>query len=93
MARDILSEYGADHHSPSHSPGSSGLTTDGGKPYTKPGSYSPPTGPINQGFEGPGLRGGVNTGSSNVTTAHDSLGGSPGNHGTNHGNKGSQGRH
>lgn len=93
MARDILSEYGPDHHSPTHSPGSSGVTTDGGKPYRKSLPYSHPAGPIHQGGEGPGLRGGINTGHDQMTTAHDDCCGSPGNHGVNHGNKGSQGRH
>lgn len=89
MGRDILSEYGPDHHSPAHSPGSSGLTTDGGKPYSKGANYSPPKGPLHQGGEGPGLRGGVNSGTHNMPTAHDDL--SKGGHGSNHGNKGSQG--
>lgn len=92
MARDILREYGPEHHAPAHSPGSSGVTTDGGKPYNNPSMcYCPPVGPINQNFEGPGLRGGANDGNHNMPTTHDSVGGSPGNHGLNHGNKGSQG--
>jgi hypothetical protein len=91
MARDILSEYGPDHHAPAHSPGSSGLTTDGGKPYCKPGDYSPPAGPINQNSEGPGLRGGTNTGHDQKATSNDGAVGSSGLHGSNLGNKGSQG--
>ena len=92
MARDILSEYGPDHSAPAHSPGHSGLTTDGGKPYCCAiHNYSPPTGPIHQGGERPGLPGGVNVGSDQMATTHGGAVGSPGNHGTNHGNKGSQG--
>lgn len=93
MARDILNEFGPDHHAATHSPGSSGLTTDGGKPYCKPGDYSPPAGPIHQGGEGPGLRGGVNAGHDQKLTATGGAVGSPGLHGINHGNKGSQGSH
>jgi hypothetical protein len=91
--KDILSEYGPDYHVPAHSPGSSGLTTDGGKPYCKPIDYHSPEGPIHQTHEGPGLRGGANTGHDQVTTTNGGAVGSPGNHGTNHGNCGSQGSH
>jgi hypothetical protein len=93
MARDILSEYGPNYHRSNVGVGSSGLTTDGGKPYCHPEKYSPPQGPKHQSGEGPGLRGGVNTGHDQMPTNHDHSGGSPGNHGTNHGNVGSQGRH
>jgi len=69
-------------------------TTDGGKPYCKPiYNYKPPTGPIHQGGEGPGLRGGANVGHDQQAHGHGGAIGSPGNHGVNHGNCGSQGRH
>lgn len=71
-------------------------TYDGGKPLLKPEKYSPPVGPIN-GTRGPGI-GDVEP---NYGMAGERLGepgereftGSPGNHGTNHGNCGSQGEH
>jgi hypothetical protein len=94
MPRDILSEYGPEYDAPDHSPGHSGVTTDGGKPYCKPVmNYQPPTGPINRHFQRPGLPGGTNLGNQNGPSGHDPLGGNPGLGGQNHGNKGSQGRH
>jgi hypothetical protein len=92
MARDILNEYGPDYHGSKVPEGHSGISTDGGKPYCKQETYSPPVGPHNIMREGPGLRGGINAGNVNQPTAHDDLGA----HHTgvmNHGNCGSQGRH
>lgn len=71
-------------------------TYDGGKPLLKQEKYSTPVGPIN-GTRGPGI--------DHIEPEYGMAGerlhepgireftGSPGNHGTNHGNKGTQGEH
>lgn len=94
MARDILSEFGPNTPRPRNETGSSGMSTDGGKPYVKSEKYSMPVGPIN-GTKGPGIgdveprygMGGERLGEA----GEREFTGSPGNHGRNHGNKGSQG--
>jgi len=63
-------------------------TRDGGKPNVKPLPYSPPQGPTNQMHEGPGL-GGQNCGNTQKPMASQTSG-SPGLHGRNKGNDGSQ---
>lgn len=83
MARDILSEYG-----PDKSMHRAARATSGGVTQAKPLPYCPPCGPIGTGHSGPGL-GGTNFGNAQKHyPSRDS--GSPGVHGTNRGNKGSQ---
>lgn len=65
-------------------------TRDGGKPNVKPLPYSPPKGPSNQHRERPGLGGSVSRCGSQGHHTSDGTSGSPGLHGTNKGNKGSQ---
>ncbi len=68
-------------------------TRDGGKPYRYTEKYSPPIGPRYINNTGPGLRGGENFGNGQKSFDDvDSTSGSPGNHGTNHGN-GQQGEY
>lgn len=66
-------------------------THDGGKPVVKPLPYSPPKGPTNQMRARPGL-GGDNLGQCGTQGSYSapSESGSPGLHGTNKGNQGSQ---
>lgn len=95
MARDILGEFGPEYHGTREGLSHSGQTTDGGKPYCNPEPYSPPVGPREMMRERPGV-GHVEP---RYGMAGESLGempgqeftGSPGNHGKNHGNKGTQG--
>ena len=70
MARDILSEYGPESPSPKEGPGSSGLTTEGGKPYEQSVKYSPPQGPKHMMNERPGLMGGENNGNKGSQGRH-----------------------
>ena len=92
MARDILGEFGPDHHHTTHSAGDSGLTHDGGKPHVKSKEYHHPVGPLDMHHEKPGLGGGAKAGHGQKFTTHDESTGSVGNHGTVH-HCGSQGRH
>ena len=88
MARDILGEYGPEAHKPQ-----AGRATSGGVEQAKDVMhYRPAEGPLYQHFEHPGLGGGTNCGSGQKPVSYETSG-SPGNHGTNHGNKGSQGEH
>ena len=90
MARDILSEYGPDYNAPQKP-----VASDGGRvgSVKNDHDYCPPVGPTRlTDVNGPGLHGG-NAGNANKPTANDGVGGRPGNHGTNHGNCGSQGRY
>jgi hypothetical protein len=86
MARDILSEYGNDI---SH-PQAPRATSGGDEVPRDVMNYESPTGPLDMHYERPGLGGGTNCGSGQMPTSGLTSGG-PGNHGTNHGNKGSQG--
>lgn len=65
------------------------LGNNGGKPIVKPLPYSPPVGPTGMGHQGPGL-GGDSYGNGQQPVCYERLSGSPGNGGTNHGNKGTQ---
>ena len=66
-------------------------TRDGGKPFKKSMmNYSPPVGPIGLSQSSVGL-GGDNHGCG-CDGSNEHMTGTPGNHGTNHGNCGSQGR-
>lgn len=72
------------------------LTSGGGKPNVKSPNYHTPQGPIN-GTNGPGI-GDVEprygqAGERLHERGEREFTGSPGNHGTNHGNSGSQGKH
>ncbi len=84
--RDILSQFGSDTPHQQAERASSGGVMPG-----KTIPYSPPLGPTRiMATNGPGLHG-SNAGNLNRPIGND--GGSAGGHGTNHGNKGSQGRH
>ena len=86
MPRDILSEYGPDSNPPQRP-----SATNGGRmPVRDVMNYSPPQGPKNiNDPKGPGLHG-HNCGITNRPTGSDGAAGSPGLHGTNRGNKGTQ---
>lgn len=64
-------------------------TRDGGKPNVKQMPYATPQGPMGQMHEGVGL-GGQNYGNGQKKVARGGEGGSPGLHGTNRGNSGTQ---
>ena len=85
--RDILSEYGSDISHPQAPP-----ATSGGETTAKLERYEHPSGPLAMHYEHPGLGGGTNCGSGQQPMSHETSG-SPGNHGINYGNKGSQGEH
>ena len=85
MPRDILSEFGNDVSHPQ-----APRATNGGDMPVKLEHYEHPAGPLDMYFERPGLPGGTNCGNGQMPTSGLTSGG-PGNHGTNHGNKGSQG--
>ena len=85
MARDILSEYGRDSGAPQRPSASHG----GCMPVKDVRNYSPPQGPKGMSHVGPGL-GGHNCGTTNKPTGCDGGSGSPGLHGQNKGNEGSQ---
>jgi hypothetical protein len=86
MTKDILSEYGPDSPADQKPRASNG----GVMPVRDVRNYSPPQGPSGIMHEGIGL-GGSNTGHGQRHSSGDRAG-SPGLHGTNHGNCGSQGR-
>lgn len=88
MARPILSEFGPDSYKPQAEPASCGGVLKARDVM----NYQPPTGPINQKRPGPGLKGGTYLGEGPRFMDHDPVTGSPGIHGTNYGNAGSQGR-
>ena len=88
MARDILSEYGPDSPANQKPRASSGGVTE-----AKPLPYSPPQGPTTFSHVGPGLAGHTNYGNCGTQGHYDvhcKTSGSPGLHGDNKGNKGSQ---
>jgi hypothetical protein len=85
--RDILGDYGPGAYKPQ----ASRATTGGAS--VRQGNYSPPQGPTRlMSTNGPGLHG-ANAGNENKPTADDGAVGSPGNHGTNYGNCGTQGEY